>query len=125
VHVVVNNSYLGLIRQAQRGFDMDYCVQLTFDNVNSPELDGYGVDHVKVAEGLGCKAIRVQAPSELPTAFEQAAKLMAEFRVPVVIEVILERITNISMGTEIDGITEFEELRTGEVQAPAEQSMLD
>jgi tartronate-semialdehyde synthase len=28
IHVVVNNSYLGLIRQAQRGFEMDYCVQL-------------------------------------------------------------------------------------------------
>ena len=59
IHVVVNNAYLGLIRQSQRGFDMDYCVQLSFDNVNAPELGGYGVDHVKVAEGLGCKAIRV------------------------------------------------------------------
>lgn len=59
VHVVVNNSYLGLIRQAQRAFDMDYCVQLAFDNVNAPELNGYGVDHVAVAEGLGCKALRV------------------------------------------------------------------
>jgi len=125
VHVVVNNSYLGLIRQAQRGFDMDYCVQLAFDNINSPELEGYGVDHVKVAEGLGCKAIRVEVPDELPAAFEKAAKWMAEFRVPVVIEVILERVTNISMGTEIDGITEFEELRVGEPQAPAERSMLD
>jgi len=125
VHVVVNNSYLGLIRQAQRGFDMDYCVQLAFDNINSPEVEGYGVDHVKVAEGLGCKAIRVQVPDELPAAFEKAAKWMAEFRVPVVIEVILERVTNISMGTEIDGITEFEELRVGEPQAPAELSMLD
>ncbi len=36
IHVVVNNAYLGLIRQSQRGFDMDYCVQLSFDNVNSP-----------------------------------------------------------------------------------------
>ena len=35
VHVVVNNSYLGLIRQSQRGFDMDYYVQLSFDNVNA------------------------------------------------------------------------------------------
>ena len=26
VHVLVNNSYLGLIRQSQRGFDMDFCV---------------------------------------------------------------------------------------------------
>ena len=29
---------------------------------------------------------------------------------PVVVEIILERVTNISMGTEIDTITEFEEL---------------
>ncbi|WP_253186358.1 thiamine pyrophosphate-dependent enzyme, partial [Nocardia brasiliensis] len=43
IHVVVNNSYLGLIRQAQRQFDMDYYVQLDFDNINSPEVGGYGV----------------------------------------------------------------------------------
>ena len=126
LHVVVNNSYLGLIRQAQRNFDMDYCVQLSFDNVNSPELGGYGVDHVKVAEGLGCKAIRVQEPDDLAQAFEQAAKLMAEFRVPVVVEVILERVTNVSMGTELDDVTEFEELATrGEPAPTAEQSLLD
>jgi tartronate-semialdehyde synthase len=125
LHVVVNNSYLGLIRQSQRGFDMDYCVQLAFDNVNSPELEGYGVDHVKVAEGLGCKAIRVTEPDRLPEAFEQAFKLMAEFRVPVVVEVILEKVTNISMGTELDNVAEFEELaRTGE-DAPTAISMLD
>ncbi len=125
VHVVVNNSYLGLIRQAQRGFDMDFCVQLAFDNVNSPELKGYGVDHVKVAEGLGCKAIRVFEPDELATAFEQAVKLMAEFRVPVVVEVILERVTNISMGTEIDSINEFEELALRGEHAPSAIQLLD
>src|SRR5690606_18805430 len=72
VHVVVNNSYLGLIRQSQRAFDMDYHVQLSFENVNSPEMNGYGVDHVKVAEGLGCKAIRVTDPEELGDAFAKA-----------------------------------------------------
>jgi len=36
IQILVNNSYLGLIRQAQRGFDMDYCVQLAFDNINTP-----------------------------------------------------------------------------------------
>ena len=35
---------------------------------------------------------------------------MEEFQVPVVIEVILERVTNIAMGTEIDKINEFEDL---------------
>ncbi|KJK15148.1 glyoxylate carboligase [Burkholderiaceae bacterium 16] len=108
IHLVVNNSYLGLIRQAQRNFEMDYCVQLAFDNVNSPELNGYGVDHVKVVEGLGCKAIRVFKPEDIAPAFAEARDLMAEFSVPVVVEVILERVTNIAMGTEIDNINEFE-----------------
>ncbi|MFI6025900.1 glyoxylate carboligase [Amycolatopsis magusensis] len=115
IHVLVNNSYLGLIRQAQRAFDMDYHVDLAFDNINSPELGGYGVDHVKVAEGLGCKAIRVHEPELIADAFEEAAKLMAEHRVPVVVEIILERVTNIAMGQDLDGIVEFEELG---VEAP-------
>ncbi len=109
IHVVVNNSYLGLIRQAQRGFSMDYAVQLAFDNINAPELQGYGVDHAKVAEGMGCKAIRVTTPEEIQPAFERAKAWLTEFRVPVVVEMILERITNVSMGTEIDNVTEFEE----------------
>jgi tartronate-semialdehyde synthase len=118
IHVVVNNSYLGLIRQAQRGLDMDYCVQLSFENINSPELNGYGVDHVKVAEGLGCKAVRVTEPDEILPALDQAKKLMVEYQVPVVVEVILERVTNVSMGTEIDNVIEFEELAERPEDAP-------
>jgi tartronate-semialdehyde synthase len=110
IHVVVNNSYLGLIRQAQRGFDMDFQVGLGFDNVNSPDLAGYGVDHVAVAEGLGCKAIRVRSPNEFSAAFAQARAWLEEHRVPVVMEFILERVTNIAMGTEIDNVVEFEEV---------------
>lgn len=110
IHIVVNNSYLGLIRQAQRGFDMDFQVGLGFDNVNSPDLAGYGVDHVAVAEGLGCKAIRVRSPNEFGAAFAQARAWLAEHRVPVVMEFILERVTNIAMGTEIDNVVEFEEV---------------
>ena len=118
VHVVVNNAYLGLIRQSQRGFDMDYCVQLSFENINAPEVGAYGVDHVKVAEGLGCKAIRVFEPDDIQPALEKAKQLMAEHRVPVVVEVILERVTNISMGTELDNVTEFEELAGKAAHAP-------
>jgi tartronate-semialdehyde synthase len=125
IHVVVNNSYLGLIRQSQRAFEMDYAVQLSFENVNAPEIGSYGVDHIKVAEGLGCKALRVQRPDELLPSFEQAKKLMAEFRVPVVVEVILERVTNISMGTELDNVVEFEELAVSPDQAPTAIALLD
>jgi len=110
IHVVVNNAYLGLIRQAQRNFDMDYCVQLSFDNINTPEIGGYGVDHVKVAEGLGCKALRVVQPDGILPALEKAKKMTVEYQVPIIVEVILERVTNVSMGTEIDNVIEFEEL---------------
>ncbi|MDQ0687062.1 tartronate-semialdehyde synthase [Streptomyces achromogenes] len=120
IHVLVNNAYLGLIRQAQRAFDIDFQVKLEFENVNAPELGGYGVDHVKVAEGLGCKAIRVTDPAELAAAFEQAKKLAAEFRVPVVVEAILERVTDIAMSVtnDIGDVVEFEELATEPGHAP-------
>ena len=73
-------------------------------------MPGYGVDHVAVAEGLGCKAIRVKSPNEFKEAFARAEALMEEHQVPVVLEFILERVTNISMGTEIDSINEFEDI---------------
>ncbi len=114
LHVVVNNSYLGLIRQAQRGFEMDFEVSLAFENINVEDdagaVPGYGVDHVAVAEGLGCKAIRVKSPNEFKEAFDRAQALMDEHKVPVVLEFILERVTNIAMGTEIDNVNEFEDI---------------
>lgn len=118
VHVVVNNSYLGLIRQAQLNFDMDYCVSLAFDNINAQESGdtdlpkGYGVDHRGVVEGLGCKAIRVTEPSDIGPALSRAQQMAREHKVPVVVEVFLERVTNIAMGTEIDSVTEYNELAT-------------
>ena len=93
---------------------MDFEVSLAFDNINAaPEGDapaGYGVDHVAVAEGLGCKAIRVKSPNEFKDAFAKARALMEEHQVPVVMEFILERVTNISMGTEVNAVNEFEEI---------------
>lgn len=131
IHVVVNNSYLGLIRQSQRGFEMDYEVSLAFDNVNTPQDSssiaiGYGVDHVKVAEGLGCKALRVERPEDLAAGFAEAARLRDEFQVPVVVEVILERVTNIAMGADLDTMNEFEALATSPEDAPeAVYALLD
>lgn len=120
IHVLVNNSYLGLIRQAQRAFQMDFQVQLSFENINAPEINGYGVDHIAVAEGLGCKAIRVLRPDDIPGAFAQAQAWMDEFQVPVVVELILERVTNVAMGTEINNVTEFEEV----LDLPAEKEIV-
>ncbi|AVX14220.1 glyoxylate carboligase [Stutzerimonas stutzeri] len=127
IHILVNNAYLGLIRQSQRCFEMDYCVQLGFENINADQsgMEGYGVDHVAVVEGLGCKALRVFKQEDLRPAIEQAQAWMAEHRVPVVIEVILERVTNIAMGTEIDAINEFEALAAGREDAPTAVGLLD
>ena len=113
VQVLVNNSYLGLIRQSQRGFEMDYCVQLAFENqnVDDPALKSYGVDHQAVVQGLGCKVAAGHRPGEDPGALCEAQAMAREFRVPVVVEVILEKVTNIAMGTEIDKINEFEDSR--------------
>ena len=120
LHVVVNNSYLGLIRQSQRGFDMDYEVSLAFENINSAgsASSGYGVDHVAVAQGLGCKALRVEDPELIGEGLRVAKELMDEHQVPVVVEVILERVTNISMGTALDAINEFETLAQTPADAP-------
>jgi tartronate-semialdehyde synthase len=76
-------------------------------------------------EGLGCKGIRVIRQEELAPAIRQAEAWMAEFKVPVVIEIILERVTNISMGTEIDNVVEFDELATSKSDAPTAVALLD
>jgi tartronate-semialdehyde synthase len=130
VHVLVNNSYLGLIRQSQRNFDMDFCVQLAFENQNIPEdaegnLRSYGVDHMTVVQGLGCKALRVTDPEKVQGALRQAQQMAAEFRVPVVVECILERVTNIAMGTEIDKVNEFEAIDCRAVNGLETAGLLD
>jgi len=121
VHVLLNNAYLGLIRQSQRAFDMDYQVQLSFENISS-STGGYGVDHVKVAEGLGCKAFRVTEPDQLVPTLRQAQVLAGELKVPVVVECILERATNISMGTSLDNVTEFEPMAQSPADVPNVQA---
>jgi tartronate-semialdehyde synthase len=68
------------------------------------------VDHQAVVQGLGCKGLRVTDPEKIGGALIQAQAMAREYKVPVVVEVILEKVTNISMGTEIDKINEFEDI---------------
>ncbi len=46
----------------------------------------------------------------IPAALVEAQAMAQQYRVPVVLEVILEKVTNIAMGTEIDKINEFEDI---------------
>jgi len=61
-------------------------------------------------EALGCKAIRAKTPKEFKAAFARAKELMEQHQVPVRLEFVLERVTNISVGTEITDVNEFEEI---------------
>ena len=110
VMILLNNAYLGLIRQASLGYKMDYEVSLSFENVNAPEIGEYGVDHVKAAEAMGCRAIRVFDPEKIADAIAWAQRECEEIGVPVIVEVITERITNIAMGGEINNIKEYEDI---------------
>jgi tartronate-semialdehyde synthase len=119
VLVVLNNAYLGLIRQAERAYKMDFQVQLAFQNVNAPEIGEYGVDHVRATEAFGGIGVRVFEPSDLARTLQWAREEAATRRLPVVVDVITERVTNIAMGAEIDAITEFEEL----IDLPAREAV--
>jgi tartronate-semialdehyde synthase len=49
-------------------------------------------------------------PEDIAPTLAWARREAEAQRVPVVVEVITERVTNIAMGPEIDRITEFEEV---------------
>ncbi len=78
-----------------------------------------------MVEGLGCKALRVFEPADIAPALLKARQMAEQFRVPVVVEIILERVTNISMGTEINAVNEFEDLALVGNDAPTAISLLD
>lgn len=64
-------------------------------------------------------------PEKLEGALRQAQQMAAQHRVPVVVECILERVTNIAMGTEIDQIVEFEEIDCRAPQGLETAGLLD
>ena len=124
VMILLNNAYLGLIRQASLSYQMDYEVSLSFHNVNAPEIGEYGVDHVKAAESMGCRAIRVFDPEKIADAIAWAQRESQEIGVPVIVEVITERITNIAMGGEINNIKEYEDILDGSTAAAPELQLV-
>jgi tartronate-semialdehyde synthase len=105
VIVMLNNAYLGLIRQAELKYEMNYAVNIDYD-------EGYGIDHVKVMEGMGAYGRRVEHPEEIRDALEWAVQTAEEHRRPVLVEVITERETNAPMGAALDAINEFEPAET-------------
>ena len=77
IEIVINNHVLGMVRQWQTLFYQKHYSQTVFaDNV----------DYCKVAEGLGCEAIRVTKKSEVTAALKKAIAS----RKPVLIDCLIE-----------------------------------
>ena len=104
VLVMVNNGYMGLIRQAEEGYDMNYEVELAYDG---PE--GHpGIDHVAVMRAMGAGGMRVTEPGEIAGAFDRAVAESNERRVPVLVEIMVAPEDDAAMGQSIDHVREFE-----------------
>ncbi len=93
---IVNNAYLGLIRQNQKfGYNYEYGVAM-------PENQG-DVDYVMVAKGFNCEAERVFRPEDIAGAFERARASEK----PYVIDIVCEPQAHCSMGNDIAHVKEF------------------
>jgi len=99
--IVINNGYLSLIRQQEKyTYDMNFEVATWYGEMF--------VDFVKFAEAYGAYGQRVEEPAEIKPALERAIKANR----PSIIEVIVERETDASMGPSLDKIVEYEPLPT-------------
>jgi tartronate-semialdehyde synthase len=109
VLVMLNNAYMGLIRQAELGYDMNFAVDLGYEG----PANEYGIDNVGVMEAMGALGRRVTRPEEIKGALEWAVRASEERRVPALVEIICERETNAAMGLSIDKINEYEPILDG------------
>jgi tartronate-semialdehyde synthase len=95
--VIVNNAYLGLIVQNQKGaYGYEYCVDMPYNQ------DGL-IDYLKVAEGFGCAAERVFTPEELKAALARAKTSDK----PYVIDAICSRDQLCDMGPNLENCKTF------------------
>ncbi|HZY40692.1 MAG TPA: thiamine pyrophosphate-dependent enzyme [Anaerolineae bacterium] len=98
--IIINNGYLSLIRQNQRyAYEYEYAVDLTYETATKQR----GLDFVRLAEAFGAYGERITQPDELRPAFERAVQVGK----PAVLDIIVEREANASMGIALDAIREF------------------
>ncbi|MDR1443515.1 MAG: glyoxylate carboligase [Treponema sp.] len=97
VVLIINNAYLGLIRQNQKyAYQYEYQVAMKENKTL--------MDYVKVAEGFACKAERVFTYAELDKALKNAAAAKG----PYVVEIVVNDNTDCDMGNDIAHIRHFE-----------------
>ena len=100
VIVMLNNGYLGLIRQAEIPYSMNFGVDISFDDI--------GVDHVQLMQSFGCPARRITEPGLIAETLQWAEAESERLKRPALVELMIEREANAAMGTAIDAIVEYE-----------------
>jgi tartronate-semialdehyde synthase len=90
VLIMLNNAYMGLIRQAELGHDMTFAVDLAYEGPES----GCGIDNLEIMEAMGALGRRVPNPEEIAAAFEWAVQASEERSVPALVKIMCERETN-------------------------------
>ena len=104
ISVVLNNEYLGMVRQWQELFyDRKYamtCMRRTAGcskQCDAPcgECPPYIPDFVKVAEGNGCYSQRITRREDIKPAFEKAVEVARDKQQPVVLEFVVAREQNV------------------------------
>jgi tartronate-semialdehyde synthase len=114
VLVMLNNAYMGLIRQAEKyGYEENYAVDLAYENG-----DTVGIDHVGVMEAMGALGRRVTEPGDIADTLRWAVDASESSRLPVLVEIMTERETDAAMGVAIDAINEYEPVLDGAFERP-------
>ena len=102
IQVIINNQVLGMVRQWQTLF---------YGKRYSNTILSDKVDFCKVAEGLGCKAIKVTTKEEVSAAIKEAM----EYEGPVVIECVIDKddkvFPMVAPGTAIAEVFDAEDLK--------------
>ena len=109
VLVMLNNAYMGLIRQGELKYDMNYAVDIGYEGPDNE----YGIDNVGIMEAMGALGRRVERPEDIQEALDWAVKASEERGVPALVEIMCERETNAAMGLSIDKINEYEPILDG------------
>jgi tartronate-semialdehyde synthase len=115
VMVMLNNGYLSLIRQPSKYiYHMDYAVNIGYG-------DGYGPDFIKIMEGFGGAGKRVLKPEEIKPALAWAVQESNSRKIPVLVEIRVDRETDASMGVSIDKIVERDPIIDIPADAPVKE----
>lgn len=115
VMLMLNNGYLGLIRQPSKYiYEMNYGVNIGYQG-------GFGPDFVKLVESFGGVGRRVEKPEEIKAALAWAVEQSNRLKVPALVEVRVERETDAAMGASLDKIVEREPVIDLPAETPAQE----